>query len=240
MRQYIEPLWRRWTEFKAKQAIGLLVLTGCIFFVISFAIRQPGLEYLDLNFTTSLQKFQAWWLYAIMLGFTALGNTLTLLLVGIALAAYLFFRQRPLAAWLTMLTLIGLPINMLLKLSAGRPRPSTDLVSVLAPTIGLSFPSGHAMASTTLYGYLAILCWMHIPQRTTRIMATISLAMTAVMVSLSRVYLGAHWLSDVVGGWTAGLFLLVIIVEVYKHWGKRELAMHKPVPNEPEVVHFQR
>jgi undecaprenyl-diphosphatase len=238
MRKYIEPLWRSWTEFKAKQAIVLLLLTGCVFLVISFAIRRPGVEHIDLSFTKSLQQFQGAWVYAMMLGFTVLGNTLSLIIIGAALAVYLFVRKRPLAGWLTMITLIGLPINMILKDAVGRPRPSTDLVSVLAPTIGLSFPSGHAMASTTLYGYLAVLCWMHIPQRSTRNAAALAFAFTAVMVSVSRVYLGAHWLSDVVGGWTAGLFLLVIIVEIYKHWGKKELAMHKPVPQEPEVVHY--
>ena len=239
MRQYIEPIWKYWTHFKAKQAIAMLLLFGCVFFAISFAIHQPGVEHLDLRFTKALQSFHPSWIYGIMLGFTALGNSENLFIVGVAVAAFFFFKPRPLAAWLTMITLVGLPINMLLKVYAGRPRPSTDLVSVLAPTIGLSFPSGHAMASTTLYGFLAILAWMHIPQKGTRIAAFFCLAITAVMVSLSRVYLGAHWLSDVVGGWTAGIFLLVIIVEVYKHWGKRELGLHKPVPREPEVAHFQ-
>ncbi|HSI73525.1 MAG TPA: phosphatase PAP2 family protein, partial [Fimbriimonas sp.] len=190
--------------------------------------------------TTGLQRFQGRWLYAIMLGFTALGNTQTLIVVAVALAMYLFYRQRPLAAILTVSTLLGLLLNMLIKDLVGRPRPSGDLVSILAPTIGLSFPSGHAMASTTLYGFLAFLCWMHVPDCSLRIAASVAFASTAVMVSVSRIYLGAHWFTDVMGGWTAGLFLLVVIVEIYKHWGKKELAMHKVLPREPDVVHFKR
>jgi undecaprenyl-diphosphatase len=239
MRSYIQPLWRRWLEFKAKQAIFLLLVTGCVFFVISFAIRQPGMEHVDLEVTRGLQQYQAGWLYAVMLGFTDLGNTVSLIIFACALATFMFYKNRPVAAMLTVSTLFGLLLNVLIKDVVGRPRPSADLVSVLAPTIGLSFPSGHAMASTTLYGFLAVLCWMHVPSCSWRIASTAAFACTAVMVSVSRIYLGAHWFSDVMGGWTAGLFLLVVIVEIYKHWGKKELSMHKVAPQEPSVVQLK-
>jgi undecaprenyl-diphosphatase len=239
MRQVIEPLWRRWVEFKAKQAILLLAISAGVFLLISYSVHRPGVENLDLRVTHALQGMRGSIVSGIMMGFTALGDSLTLFIIGLALASYLLVRHRPLGAFLTMIALVGLPINMALKEWVGRPRPSADLVSVLAPTIGLSFPSGHAMASTTLYGYLAVLCWLHVGSRKTRLAATLSFAATAVMVSVSRIYLGAHWFSDVIGGWTAGLFLLVIIVEVYKHWGKRELAMHQALPREPDLVHFE-
>ena len=238
MRRYIEPLLRRWAEFRGKQAILVMLVLGLIFLAISLTVEMNQTDKIDLAATNALQKIQHPVVYPIMLGFTALGDTLTLILIAAAVSGYLFFRKRPLAASLAIVTLFGLPLNMLLKEMVGRPRPGSDSVSVLAPTIGLSYPSGHAMASAMLYGYLAMLCWMHIQARSTRITCAIIFLITAVMVSVSRVYLGAHWLSDVVGGWTGGTFCLLLLAEIYKHWGKRELEMHKPTLVEFDLITF--
>src|SRR5437762_635231 len=82
----------------------------------------------------------------------------------------------------------------------GRPRPSHDLVDVLLPALGLSFPSGHAMAAVMFYGFFALMAWVHHPQRKRRLFFVTAFVLIAVCISLSRIYVGAHWLSDVLGG----------------------------------------
>jgi len=211
-------------EARGTQAIVALLVAAITFLGISIAIHRPGVESLDLRVTRALQTLTDPVLTIVMWVFTFMGNTATLVALALGTAGWLYARKRPLAAFLTVVTLIGLPLNMILKEAVGRPRPDKSLVNVVTPTIGLSFPSGHAMASTMFYGFLAVLAWMHLRGSRGRRRAVGILALTAVMVSVSRIYLGAHWLSDVVGGWTAGLFCLVILVEIYKHWGKKELA----------------
>lgn len=213
MRRYFQ----HWIiNVRSKQAAGVLMVMAFSFLILSFGIHQPGVTQVDLQVTQALQSVQVPVVKWLMIGFTFLGNSLPLCVIGLGSAAWMFWRGHRLAALLTAVTLLGLPLNMLIKDWVGRPRPDGTLVSVVLPTIGLSFPSGHAMASTMLYGFLAALAWMHVKSPTRRFRAAAGFAGTAIMVSLSRVYLGAHWISDIVGGWTAGLVCLVILVEIYR------------------------
>ncbi len=232
MRRYFAPLWKRLVYLRSKQAILLLAVSAGIFLAISVSIHRPGVGKLDVGFTRTLQQYDHPVLFATMEFFTFIGNTLTLVILAALAAGWLFFLKRYLAAWLAMASLLGLPLNMLLKEIVGRPRPDANLVSVLAKTIGLSFPSGHAMGSMMFFGFLAVLAWMHLPKRFYRIPIAVILVVIAALVSVSRIYLGAHWLSDVVGAWTAGSFFLLILVEIYKHWGKRELTPVTVPPTE--------
>lgn len=230
MKHLFLPIWKAIVALRGRQAIIFLALCGVLFLVTSFAIRLPGVEAVDLQVTKGLQTLRSPTIDMLASGFTFLGNTLTLiLLAAVAVIAFLHI-QRPRAALLVAITLLGLPLNMLLKEVVGRPRPSADLVSVLLPTIGLSFPSGHAMASTMFYGFLAFMTWIYVPQNRWRLQATLGFGFTALMVSLSRIYVGAHWFSDVVGAWTAGIFFLLLLAEIYKHWNREDFA---PVAEEP-------
>jgi undecaprenyl-diphosphatase len=213
----VRRYFQRWIiDLRSRQAAGLLTVMAASFLVLSLGIHQPGVERVDLTVTRAFQSLRVPLVEWLMIGFSFLGNSATLSVVGLGSAAWMLRRGHRLAALLTALTLFGLPLNMIVKEIVGRPRPDGSLVSVVMPTIGLSFPSGHAMASTMLYGFLAALAWMHVRSPSRRMRAAFGFAATALMISLSRVYLGAHWISDVVGGWTAGLFCLLILVEVYR------------------------
>jgi undecaprenyl-diphosphatase len=218
---------------RGKQAIGFMALFAGLFLALSFAIHQPGMEAFDLRFTKSVQQARSPIMDVIATAFTTLGNSPVLVALGVLVAAWMVKVRRPRAAILVAVSLLGLPLNMLLKEIVERPRPDRSVVEVLLPTFGLSFPSGHAMASTMFYGFLAFMAWVHIPNQANRVRIAVALGLTAVLVSLSRIYVGAHWLSDVVGGWTAGLFCLVLLAEVYKHWNRQDFA---PVAEE-KLVH---
>ena len=81
----------------------------------------------------------------------------------------------------------------------------------LVPVDGFSFPSGHAATSALVAGTLAWLLTFLIPARSVRVVATAVLAGWALLVALSRVYLGVHWASDILGSWLlAGVWLTVL------------------------------
>jgi undecaprenyl-diphosphatase len=218
-------LWQRLLKVRGAQAAFFLLVLAGGFLALSFLIRAGRLDEQDYEVTQSLQHLRthsgAWYVPvtdAVAYFFTFLGNSPTLAVVAAIMAVILFLRHRRHAAGLAIVTLIGLPLNMLLKGVVERPRPDRNIVEVLLPTVGLSYPSGHAMASTMVYGFIAALFWIHAGPNKLRKWATVGIALIPPLVSLSRVYVGAHFLSDVVGGMTAGVFCLMLMIKLYLHW----------------------
>ena len=102
-------------------------------------------------------------------------------------------------------------LTFLVKVLVGRPRPPTALA--LGGFGGMAFPSGHALQATAVWGMLAVLTAAGVARRRARMLVWIAGVAVAVAVGASRVYLGAHWLTDVMGGWVlGGLWLAALIV----------------------------
>jgi undecaprenyl-diphosphatase len=128
---------------------------------------------------------------------------------ALALGVGLYFlwkRQRfRLAIWLVALA-GGQVLNFLLKGLFARPRPSFS--DPLATALYYSFPSGHAMMSLIVYGLIAYFIYSGLPQRWQRVLITSALLVLVFLIGLSRLYLGVHYLSDVLAGFAAGLLWL--------------------------------
>ncbi|HZH98088.1 MAG TPA: phosphatase PAP2 family protein [Fimbriimonadaceae bacterium] len=216
---FVGLIWQRLKFLRHVKAQHFLVGFAAVFFALSVVVHHPSLLSFDREITLELQQFRNLPLDYLAQFFTYLGNTATLIAVG-GLGTLLFYKRgNTHAAILAALSpTIGLLLNMLLKEIIRRPRPDSNIVEVLLPTIGLSFPSGHAMASTTVYGFLAYMAWIHMKFGPTRFAAVLGLAVLPPVISLSRVYVGAHWFSDVFGGITAGLFVLLIFSILYRRW----------------------
>lgn len=215
-------LGRRLRQARATLFLGLLL---GVFLVLSLFVHAPELLGFDLRVTTWLQSWRSPGLDGLARAVTRLGDTLVLLAFGLAAAVLLHRAGRPNAALLSALVPpAGLILNVLVKELIGRPRPDDGLVYVLLTPIGLSFPSGHAMASAVVYGFLALMAWTHVASRSRRLALVLTLATTILLVGLSRVYLGVHWFSDVIGGWTGGLLLLVLVMRLYARLAARPRA----------------
>lgn len=114
---------------------------------------------------------------------------------------------------LLAITLIGRSLSVLLKLLILRPRP--DLLAHLVNVKTSSFPSGHTTAATIFYVSLPLVLLRGTAHARTWAIAGFILA---VGVGMSRVMLGVHWPSDVIGGWTFGLFWVLLAMPVAEHW----------------------
>jgi undecaprenyl-diphosphatase len=204
-------------EQRRHRMLFLLSLIG-IFIVAGMAFLTYSLETLpfDLDATLELQGVRfapyrrlmflvsAPGYYPLSAIMVASGSILVALLLGWRHGAYL--------AGITAFQ--GL-VNSLLKQVIGRPRPSTSLVEVLLPARGLSFPSGHVMLYTVFFGFLFFLAWVRLPRS---ILRTVILLFTGTMILLvgpSRIFLGAHWLSDVVAAHILGFIILAFAIEFY-------------------------
>jgi undecaprenyl-diphosphatase len=143
------------------------------------------------------------WLEEVVRDLTALGGITVLVLVIGAVTGYLWIRKAYHSMWLVLAaSLGGLLLSTLLKGLFHRPRPA--LSPHLTHVMLSSFPSGHTMNSAVVYLTLGLLLAQisHLAQM--KIYCVAVAAIMTLLVGLSRVYLGAHYPSDIVAGWTAG------------------------------------
>ena len=143
------------------------------------------------------------WLEESMRDLTGLGGHAILGLVTLSAIAYMVLTGRRRAAWLVVASVGGgMLISTLLKFGFDRPRP--DLVPHGMRVYTASFPSGHAMLSAATYLTLgALLARLHAERRAKLFFLGVAIALT-ILIGLSRIYLGVHWPSDVLGGWCVG------------------------------------
>jgi undecaprenyl-diphosphatase len=158
------------------------------------ALRQPG----DLA-----EPIGPKWLEIVFRDITSLGGTTVLTLLTAIVVGYLLIeRKRAAAALVVVAVSLGAVLSTALKDLFARPRP--DLVAHLVDVSTLSFPSGHAMLSAVTYLTLGALLARAHPDASSRLyILSTSLALT-LLIGISRVYLGVHYPTDVLAGWSAG------------------------------------
>ena len=125
------------------------------------------------------------------------------------------------AIWLVAALVVSLS-NRGVKFLVDRPRPADDLVDVGDKASGLSFPSGHVTAAVVVYGFIFYLASFLIPAGLLRFLVQTSCLVVVVLTALQRVYAGAHWPSDVLGGLLFGGLLLSLLI--WSHRRFRSLA----------------
>ncbi len=150
------------------------------------------------------------WLSSIARAVTLLGSAWVVAPVVFGAVAFLVLRHRVGDALFVALSSIGTAILVaIVKHIVGRPRPAT--ADRLVAATGAAFPSGHAAQSVACYTALAVVAATGFRSQRGRALADAGAATIALTVAASRVYLGVHWLSDVVSGWLiAGGWLLAL------------------------------
>ena len=191
-------------------AIGLVAVCG-LFFVLVGNVLEGDTQHFDERILQSLRKADdpsqpigPRWLKIIAEDITALGSATVLGLAVCAVVGFLVLQgMYKNAAFVLVASIGGWFLNDLLKSMFARPRPS--IVPHLREVWSLSFPSGHALTSAVVYLTLGALL-MRVAERRLVKWYCISLAMTATaLVGASRVFLGVHYPTDVLGGWLIGL-----------------------------------
>lgn len=115
---------------------------------------------------------------------------------------------------------IGLTI--VFKAALGRARP--PLAQAVAAADGFGFPSGHAATAAAVCGAAAWLCSTRMRSWRARTAVWAGAAMLAVLVGISRVYLGVHWTTDVIGGWFFGVLWMAVVISAWAAFGRARHA----------------
>ncbi len=143
------------------------------------------------------------WLQEAARDITSLGSFSVLFLVTAIVVIYLLILRRYASVTLLIVSIVGgALLNTALKMGFDRPRP--DLVPHEARTFTASFPSGHAMMAAVTFLVIGALLARVQPRRRLRVFVMGMAVLLAMLVGLTRIYLGVHWPSDVVAGWTVG------------------------------------
>jgi undecaprenyl-diphosphatase len=161
---------------------------------ILLAMRTPG---------NSNDPLGPVWFEEAVRDITALGGVTVLTLITIAVVCYLFLQRKTGMAWMVVVAVAGgMILSTVLKGIFLRPRP--DVVSHLYQVFQTSFPSGHSMMAAVTYLTLGALLAKSQPNFLIKsYIITVAFMFTA-LVGISRIYLGVHWPTDVLGGWAAG------------------------------------
>ena len=136
---------------------------------------------------------------------------------AVAIVAMWLLRQRHLSVFLAA-TALGRILIVPMKELVDRPRPSAAVVDVTYQLGGPSFPSGHVLGATLFYGFLIYWAETSISNEPVRRLVQGSLAIVIVLMGYARVELGAHWPTDVLGGYAIGLLVLSAMVWLHRRW----------------------
>lgn len=177
--------------------LAAVVMSGSTMAVdetILLALRSPG----ELSDPVGPR-----WLEEMGRDFTALGGVAVLTLLTMLVSGYLALQGKKRAALFVVGAVVsGVALSAALKVGFDRPRP--DLVPHGSIVYTKSFPSGHSMMSAVTYLTLGALLMRTQRRTSTRVFLFLGAVFLTVLVGMSRVYLGVHWPTDVLAGWTAG------------------------------------
>lgn len=198
-------------QFLTRYRRSLIVIVVLIvaFAVLASRVMADGMHWLDHWLlralrTTAGDPVGPTWLGKAMMNWSALGSGHVVTLIVIIASLALFLSKRPRHALLVIGCTIGTSIIVnSLKAIFERARPS--IVEHIDQVTGFSFPSGHTTTATGFYATLGILVAAAVHERRVKIFVYVIAAVLPLLVGFTRVFLGVHYPTDVLGGWCVGL-----------------------------------
>ena len=155
------------------------------------------------NSTDSSVPIGPAWLPEAARDVTSLGSIIVLVIITLAVVGYLFLAGKSAMARLMLIAVVGgIVLNDLLKFAFGRARP--DVATPLARVFTTSFPSGHATLSAITYLTIGAVLARSQPSSTISLYFMSLAAFLTMIIGVSRIYLGVHYPTDVLGGWCIG------------------------------------
>jgi undecaprenyl-diphosphatase len=195
---------------------GFVAMVVCLLVlaVLAATIRRQQLNGIDAAITPFLHGLASPALDTLMQGATFVGSDPVLFAVAALTVAWLMALKRPRREPLFLVVALGgsIALNQAMKLIFERARPQLDWAHIQTD---YSFPSGHSMNSLVLYLSLALLIWL-VRGRRAGLVSVAGAVVLALTIGVSRIYLGYHYFTDVVGGFTAGLLWLLIVAGIFE------------------------
>lgn len=188
--------------------IGFITLTGLVMFFPS--------SWLDFEFSEEIQEHHNLVFDFLMRAISYFGEIWISVPLVLISSLLMFLYKKKLEAFFCVATLLVGVITYLIKVAINRPRPNHDLVRVIVDVQHQSFPSGHVTFYIAFFGFIAFIFhhnkWFNKLQGQIVILLCLFLILS---VPISRIYLGAHWFTDVLGGFLLGSSFLWVLLIFY-------------------------
>jgi membrane-associated phospholipid phosphatase len=222
VRRYGASLWKREPRAVTLSAltVGFVAAVAAFGHLVEDYLTGDPIVLWDVRFARWLHAHASDPLVRVFDGITLAGNTAVLVVFVLAIGIVLLRRTRPNEAAVIALALGGSAVlNAALKLLFHRPRP--ELAFVHLDTY--SFPSGHAAVSTATFTTIAFLLGRRYRSLRARLVISLGTLVAILLVGFSRLYLGAHYLSDVLAGISVGFGWAMLCLIAYTLWGERNV-----------------
>ena len=189
------------------------VLTVC-FVVLAILAEGPNTLQIDIEVSAWVQGFDspfAEWLaeFGDIVGGSIFA--IAMLIVGLAVMGWLKRRRE---LWFIAIAAVGRLAAMLLKGMLDSPRPTSEQVETSRLYDGYGFPSGHTTTAAIVVGTLAFLIARQVPSRGVRVLLGVVWALGIAVTAYARIWHGAHWFTDTVGGATVGIVVVIVAANI--------------------------
>jgi len=189
----------------------LTIGASLVYWGLGFGLYEDGGLGWDEPLMLAVHSLSQPWLDRLFLMITQTGGSILIVFPVLAMLIYLWRRSEKITAILYLVSVITFPlVSVVVKNEFARPRQAIFPPLVVEHTY--SFPSGHSLTAVAVYGLAAVLLW----QRGHRMLAIIS-GIWVFLIGLSRVYLGAHYPSDVLSSFAVGTIMLIIVLFIDRH-----------------------
>lgn len=198
--------------------ISLVSVIG--FGTVSILISDEKIGHFDSMVISAVQGLETPGLTKVMKLFTFIGSTRVVIILSLVLLLFLYkilYHRLELILFVSVIAGAGI-LNGVLKHFFQRTRPNLHRLIEIS---GYSFPSGHAMSAFAFYGVLAFLLWRHISTRIGRTILIIVSCFMILAIGISRIYLGVHYPSDIIGGYFASGFWLTAAIWVFQFYKEK-------------------
>lgn len=193
--------------------LSLLLLL--LFFKILSEVLTKDILFIDTTLLNFIYSFRGPLLTPIMHFMSFLGGELMLLSTALIVVFLAFKKYKKEAIFFAIAVLAGYIFNTLLKQLLKIPRPDIDPIVISG---SYSFPSGHAMNSLIFYGLLSYFIFHFTRNRGLSLLVATFSIIVVLSIGFSRLYLGIHYPSDVIGGFLAGFWWLTTVILISKMW----------------------
>ncbi len=191
-------------KFKQK-----IIILSCIFIIWTILVITNNLTLFDDKIYQFIISFQNDTLTNIMKVITSFANPLTIVSLCLASLLSLIWKYKA-SIYLIIITIISTVFNFLTKNIVLRNRPNH--LRLIEET-GYSFPSGHAMGSIAFYGFIIFLLSKSKINKNLKIFLSVIIGLTIFLIGISRIYVGVHYPSDIIGGFLLGYIILISSIE---------------------------
>ena len=195
-----------------KKSVILICLLSLLFIVNTLFVVTGMSTSFDNGIYSFIRSFECSFLDNYFIFVTKFGNPVVV--IFIILLFLLMFRNKY-GIMVSIMAIVSSSTNTFFKYILKRERPA---VLKLISQGGYSYPSGHAMISVAVYGYFLYLVMKYVKNKWIKYILSCLLVLFILSIGISRIYLGVHYASDIVGGFVLSLIELIILINVSKKY----------------------